>query len=594
MIKLTINQVRSRANDNSFQRGQSYYHNDALTDLARRGNDIEAFCQGSEVRPYRVSATLDDKGIVSTSCTCEYAFGGDCKHIVALLLAYVAEPESFVERPDLKDTLANRSREELVELIQQMLKRYPDLHSIVERPVPGKKASSQQPQVNTDSLRREIRWALKQYPEWGDNTTVDTVYSVKENGDAFAQQDDWHNAHAIYRAILEEVTTDVNAYYTHDEEGDLSIAIEEVLNSLESCLSHLKEDTTERQTILKAMLDFVIWSLDELETDLAADTPDVILQYARTEDIPLLRPPIIAARDSKRHNQWELEAYESLLANLDMLNNDDPEIMLQRLRDGELYNVLFEKLMDLGRAEEAIAVVRDHLTDVQRRLTALPRLVEAGYYDTAVELARDLLKQSERSELGWYHYGIVSDWLLDIYQVRGDYEAYFELQRDGMRKYPSIEYYRELKTAAEKVSKWETAHADVIRQLEKARQWDVLTQVYLEDENWDAAWETVTKVPEKRNFGGLVSPRELELDVAEQTRFTHPHKAIPVYIKHVRLEIDHRNRDNYRQAATYLSILRDLYRKVREEDKAKQLIADIRAEFRRLPALQDELNQARL
>ncbi len=41
MIKLTVQQVHNRANDNSFKRGQNYQKNGAIFDTVRRGDDIE-------------------------------------------------------------------------------------------------------------------------------------------------------------------------------------------------------------------------------------------------------------------------------------------------------------------------------------------------------------------------------------------------------------------------------------------------------------------------------------------------------------------------------------------------------------------------
>jgi uncharacterized Zn finger protein len=86
----------------------------------------------------------------------------------------------------------------------------------------------------------------------------------------------------------------------------------------------------------------------------------------------------------------------------------------------------------------------------------------------------------------------------------------------------------------------------------------------------------------------------LDLEAAEKSRFARPRKAIPVYEKYARRSIDGRNRNSYSQAAVYLSIVRDLYRQLNEEKPWQDLIGGIRTEFRKLPALQDELNKAKL
>jgi uncharacterized Zn finger protein len=58
--------------------------------------------------------------------------------------------------------------------------------------------------------------------------------------------------------------------------------------------------------------------------------------------------------------------------------------------------------------------------------------------------------------------------------------------------------------------------------------------------------------------------------------------------------INYRDRGNYSQAALCLREIRDIYRRLNEIQSWDKLIAEIRERFRKLPALQDELNQLKL
>ena len=60
---------------------------------------------GSQFAPYSVRVVLDETGIVDASCSCPYDWGGLCKDIVAILLAYLHEPGS-VREPALEETLS--------------------------------------------------------------------------------------------------------------------------------------------------------------------------------------------------------------------------------------------------------------------------------------------------------------------------------------------------------------------------------------------------------------------------------------------------------------------------------------------------------
>jgi uncharacterized Zn finger protein len=121
--RITLQQVRARATDSSFQRGETYFKNGAISDTVKRGEEIEGFCEGSEPEPYHVRATLSANGIEATSCTCAYEYGGDCKHVVALLLTYINQPEDFAERPPVADSLAARDKADLIALIHAMVER---------------------------------------------------------------------------------------------------------------------------------------------------------------------------------------------------------------------------------------------------------------------------------------------------------------------------------------------------------------------------------------------------------------------------------------------------------------------------------------
>lgn len=132
--KITINheQIQERALDQSFYRGVSLYESDAIFLPARRGNQLSAMCVGSSSAAYRVTASFDESGCLTTHCTCPYDWGGDCKHIVALLLTYLLQPEVFRAGEVLREELLSLEKEDLVDIVEQMITRYTGLEDIVE------------------------------------------------------------------------------------------------------------------------------------------------------------------------------------------------------------------------------------------------------------------------------------------------------------------------------------------------------------------------------------------------------------------------------------------------------------------------------
>lgn len=124
LIGLTEADIRARSTEASFERGQRYYTGGAIKRRIRHETGLEAQVAGTKT--YRVQVWTGPDGI-RTHCTCPYDGDGDCKHIVATLLAWLDEPESFRPPVDLKGVLNRRSKRELVELLLDILTVYPHL-----------------------------------------------------------------------------------------------------------------------------------------------------------------------------------------------------------------------------------------------------------------------------------------------------------------------------------------------------------------------------------------------------------------------------------------------------------------------------------
>ena len=100
---------------------------------------LSAKCLGSSYPYYVVKVTLDPDGIASAECSCPVGFGGYCKHVAALLLTWMDNPEIFREVKDVSVSLENLSKADLINLIHRMIQQEPDLERLLELPIPGKK-----------------------------------------------------------------------------------------------------------------------------------------------------------------------------------------------------------------------------------------------------------------------------------------------------------------------------------------------------------------------------------------------------------------------------------------------------------------------
>ena len=125
--ELTLDQIQDRCTKQSFTRGEDYFDMEMIGNPVLYGWTLAATCEGTEEEPYHVSVELMPTGIADTDCSCPYDWGGDCKHIVALLLTYIHAPEAIYSLDVLLSALAEKPNETLVRVISELLKRTPEL-----------------------------------------------------------------------------------------------------------------------------------------------------------------------------------------------------------------------------------------------------------------------------------------------------------------------------------------------------------------------------------------------------------------------------------------------------------------------------------
>ena len=259
--KLTLNAIKGLASDKVYARGVNYYNNGSVHNRIQRGNQLNAKVDGSYPTPYHVTAELKGNGLDHSTCTCQYDWGGECKHVIAVLLAHHHEPDSFRERPQLNESLMKFSKEVLVELIEKMLLLHPDLQLQVDRLLNLDEFTQKAEEgiLDTQAFRQQLRDAFNSYDydEYDYHnrgpsiSKTGTVQHVVEVAQRFAKQGDSKTALALYRTILEEFTQADTQYY-HDHDGDLAYEIQQVNGHIGDTLETHTPNDTDRQTTLHA------------------------------------------------------------------------------------------------------------------------------------------------------------------------------------------------------------------------------------------------------------------------------------------------------------------------------------------------------
>lgn len=307
--KVTEAHVRELASEKSFARGETYFRDGAVLEPVRQVMELRAQCEGSDYELYQVSATLAKSGIAETSCTCPYDYEGICKHLVALLLTYVHEPQAFRSIPPLSALLAGRSREELIALIGELIKREPGLLSLVELSVATEEATQGKP-LDVAAYRRQTRRALRHESE---HVVEKELRALRELAARSAKAGDWLNAGAVYHAVLDEAVRGYDDMLREiDEDGGIAIVIDEFALGLSQCLKKSKADAETRRAWLEALLQAELTDIEMGGIDLAPSAREAVLENANDDEWVWIEERLNAAISKSRG--WEREALARFVA----------------------------------------------------------------------------------------------------------------------------------------------------------------------------------------------------------------------------------------------------------------------------------------
>ncbi|MFC1717619.1 SWIM zinc finger domain-containing protein, partial [Candidatus Poribacteria bacterium] len=421
---LTEVDIRERATDASFDRGYEYYRDGAVLEIEFRGNQVAAEVEGSDYDPYQVSISLSEHGIEYAACTCPYDWGGDCKHIVAVLLTYIHSPEEMEELPSVEAMLTDLDRDQLQALILKLVNSQPGLANMIHRQllsmqVEGDEADvesaapsprERQRPLDPEPFRRQVRYVLHSLDYmssseayWHVGGVANSVLEILEQARTFMEANDGRNALTILKAVTEEYVSGWT--FLDDSDGELGELFDRFdLLWTEAIL--LADLTPAERGELSSQLD----DWDAEVSDYGIDDAFMGAYEAIQQgwDSPILQS-ILNGEDIDL-GEWYMNPMHSELAGarLNILARQERTQEYLNLakveRRTESYTTM---LVQLGRVQEAVDYGMEYMGLTDEALTLAKALHDRGETELALEVAEHGLKLGgEYSEL--------ARWLRDI------------------------------------------------------------------------------------------------------------------------------------------------------------------------------------
>ncbi|PSN12929.1 hypothetical protein C7293_18155 [filamentous cyanobacterium CCT1] len=524
---------------------------------------------------YQPRVTLGPQGVEDSSCTCPYNWGGLCKHQVALLLTYVHDRDRFREIQPLKTLLAKRSREDLLTLIEQMVRRYPDLLDVVE--APAAPTAGQAP--NLDKYRRS---AERVFQGSEMKPMAAALGALAEHGQRFAQSQDWVNAGDIYQLLLETANDCYNYTVLEvDYDGQVGCVIQDIAQGLSDSLGQAANlDAGRHRLWIETCLEAVFKEIELGGMDYAYPAWDALVTYSTDEDWNWVERQVRQALDKtgqRTFGSWGREALVKLLT-------DRAESQGSGTASGELLLELGTPQqrafyhLNQGDFEEALAIARSHFKELPGLVIQFAdALVQAQATDLALEFMQECNQKSHFS---------YQEWLTKFYKTHGPPEQFVAAQVELLKVRFSLQDFQELQTQAEPLGQWKTLRQQLITDLTEKNHVTALLDIALLEQDWDLALNYLKQL----RFNKWAHQER----VAQAIQSDRPKEAIALYRELVEAAIAQRGRDNYRQAARHLKAIQRLSKNIKRQADFSQFVQQLRDRNKSLRALKEELDKAGL
>src|SRR6266566_2925719 len=585
---LTEQNIRTFVGEQNFQKGQQLVRDGAILNPERQAMALKAYCYGSLPEPYRVQVTFDGSRINSSLCSCPagasvYANRG-CEHAAALLLAWIEQPEAFVQTDDIDTILERQSKAQLIKLVKQLLQKQPEVEwELTMPPLPGHKSVP----IDVEEYRDQVDEAFRNAgSEWDADYGISSdLYSITETAAGFFRQQDYTNAAAIYEVVALSTLSHYLSY--HDEDGALGRVVQVCVEGLGACLENEREDEALREQILKTIFEVYSFDVGHGGFGLTEDIPPEFLQSTTPEEKHLVaqwvRTALAELQEKKQESDWRRKRYGSLLLALeeDLLSDEE---FLRIGRETKSIQAVVTRLLELGRADEA---VQDASQVNGWQLLKLADLFVQYGQDAAVER---MMYEKAQQEM----YSSAAEWLKNHYLAKNNLPAALEMAELTFHKRPWFAEYQKMREISMELGNWEAVRQEALTFLETTKNISTLVEAALDEGDIERALQLLKATKPSGPDGyqwqyDYARTPDVALKAAEHAEEMYPRASIDLYQQHVERLIAGRGRSNYQVACSYLVKIRSLYEKLDETGQWTTYIAWLRKRHSRLSTLKEEL-----
>lgn len=584
---LTKQYVQEYVGAASFQKGEDYEVNRTVSQGKFKHQLLTALCQGHEFDPYRVEIILGDKGIRQSYCSCPVGAGGKCKHVAAVLLTWIDEPDAFMDWQMIESKLEKYDAKTLLELIDLLEERVHDSAQVIQS-FDQNLQEAKFPHLAKYLKRVEEAFRISRFPwyhpdEGGLAEIAFDLEKIRKDADQLFTEGEASDAIQIYESIIQHILGYLDDHV--DLWGILSNEIKESIRSIEQGLANLPYPSEWRQKIFQLLFRVIEEQIYRDNNIGAEEAKEVILKHLHPDEKPKMLAWVQGIQATHANQPGEFPWIDDFLIELQK-DQLEPEVYLSHYQQTFQFNKLIDSLLELGRIQEAKQMA--YQKEFIPQAVAFANLfIKHQQESIAEDLVLTVIKKDKHLQ--------AVQWLKDFYQKRHQGDKALEYAQQVFRLSPEFATYQDMQESAQTQNQWEPVRREALAFLEREQQYPLLVEIYLDEKDLKQAIQAFNHIPsrvegEERDLGREI----LALRLAAAARHKHPQFAIRIYQEIIQNLIEERNREGYRRACHYMNLVYTIYRDTHNLKGWENYLRQIIQMYNRLKALKDEMRQAGL
>ncbi len=383
--KVSERDIRDRAGDKVFERGLTYFENEAVAD-ALLISDTELFGHVVGRGIYKTKVTISKEGNLECQCSCPYE-GTFCKHGVALLLYIISNEVKVPQEAEIKNHLLRKSKEELVSIIMYQAKENPRL---LDKMI---SMEEEKHELKTfEEYKEKVGNVFRKRQFWDQNNIdflVEDLNEILEGGKKLLEKGKVKSALGCYEAIASEIYEKREDVY--DDDGDLGSLFYDTLELMVGAFNASSLTKEEKTVKLRRWIEMTMWD----ENEGTGGGMDMLLEKIEFNDLRTLKEVLEMMLNNREaigtscsifdasHSDYESSVFADAIQEVDLRQKDEVGFV----RDAEAhFNYTFERLIDHYLEN------KDYVKAMDTAERALP--IAKGFYKT------DVLEKLSRAQKG--------------------------------------------------------------------------------------------------------------------------------------------------------------------------------------------------